>query len=145
MRTLLGLSVTLCSFWSGCYGSPVKPETGRWLKHAEDDLAIADMALNRGLYSQCVFHCQQALEKLLKAHWIEHLEEPHPRTHNLAALALRLDIGATDQQLAFLQRLAEQYLPSHYADFDVEYPEEAGRYYYRLTEETYAWLRQQLS
>jgi HEPN domain-containing protein len=124
----------------------VKPETERWVKQSKDDLVMAAFARERGMYDQCVFHCQQALEKILKAIWLDRNQSrPHPRTHNLAELARQLSLDPSDDQLRFFQRLTEQYLPSHYADYDIEYPEEVGNYYYQHTEDTYAWLRQQLS
>jgi HEPN domain-containing protein len=82
---------------------------------------------------------------MLKAIWIERLGETHPRTHNLAYLALQLSLEISEEQLTLLQDLAEQYLPSHYADVDAEYPEEVSSEYVVQTAEVFQWLRQLLS
>ena len=123
----------------------MKETTRRWLQTADNDLAVARLAHTNGFYNQCVFHCQQAVEKVLKAIWIERLGETHPRTHNLAHLALQLRLDVSDEQLTILQDLADQYLPSHYADVEVEYPEDESSGYLALTSETFRWLRQLLS
>ena len=123
----------------------MKETTRRWLQTAENDLAVARIAHENGFYNQCVFHCQQAVEKVLKAIWIERLGQTHPKTHNLAFLAIQLDLDVSDERLTLLQDLAEQYLPSHYADLEVEYPEEESSEYLSLSTETFHWLRQLLS
>ena len=87
----------------------MKEMTQRWLHTAENDLAMSGMAHSHGYFDQCVFHCQQAMEKLLKALWIELLGRPHPRTHGLRAIAESLPLELPEEQLMFLQRLANQY------------------------------------
>jgi HEPN domain-containing protein len=76
--------------------------------------------------------------------WIEWLEQPHPKTHGLRALAEALPLDLSEKHRNFLQRLGNQYLPSHYADFDVEYDQDIASYYQDGTREFYQWLRPQL-
>jgi HEPN domain-containing protein len=42
-------------------------ETDRWLIFAREDLRIAELAMNEGLYNQVCFHSEQCVEKVLKA------------------------------------------------------------------------------
>lgn len=44
-------------------------EAGRWLAKADEDVAVAELALSREppLTEPSAFHCQQAAEKILKA------------------------------------------------------------------------------
>jgi HEPN domain-containing protein len=123
----------------------VKRETQLWLDHAAGDFAMAELGRGHGLYGQCIFHCQQAVEKTLKALWIERREDAHPKTHVLPELVKQLDLDIDDEQLSFFQRLSDQYLPSHYAGYNVEYPEEAAEYYYKGASEICIWLRQLLN
>ena len=44
-------------------------ETDRWLVFAREDLRIAELAMNEGLYNQVCFHSEQCVEKVLKA-WL---------------------------------------------------------------------------
>lgn len=44
-------------------------EAGRWLAKADEDIAVAELALDHAppLVDPAAFHCQQAAEKILKA------------------------------------------------------------------------------
>jgi HEPN domain-containing protein len=44
-------------------------EADRWLAFAREDLRIAELAMNEGLYNQVCFHAEQCVEKVLKA-WL---------------------------------------------------------------------------
>ncbi|MFQ5880461.1 MAG: HEPN domain-containing protein [Dehalococcoidia bacterium] len=107
---------------------------------------MAEAALERELYSPCVFHCQQALEKVLKAMWIGKAPEGvPPRRHNLVELAEEVGLQLSPEQLSFLSDLSRQYMPSRYGDVAVEYSRQEAENYHRKTRELFPWLRQQLS
>ena len=94
----------------------------------------------------CVFHCQQALEKVLKATWVEKASEGvPPRKHDLIALAREVGLELSQEQIDFLGDLSGQYNASRYGDVAVEYSREEAENYYQRTRELFAWLRQQLS
>ena len=124
----------------------MKAETERWAELAEEDRSIATAALEASFFRPCIFHCQQALEKLLKAIWIERATEGLPRrTHDLVSLCKELDLGLSEEWLEFLRRLSEQYIPTRYGDAPVEYSRESAENYHERTREIFSWLRQQLS
>ena len=107
----------------------MKPVTERGLQLAEGDS-----------------HCRQALEKLLKAIWEEKQDfGSPPKTHNLGALAKQLLPDLDDATSEFLQRLARQYLPARYAEYEPEYSVEEAADYHRRTREIFSWLRRQLT
>ncbi len=124
----------------------MKPETERWLELAREDLQMAGAALEGSLFRPCIFHCQQALEKAIKAMWLEKaLEGVPPRTHQLVALAEEVGIRLSQDQVDFLDDLSGQYNPSRYGDVAVEYSHEEAENYHEGTKELFSWLRQQLS
>lgn len=124
----------------------MKQETQDWVALAETDLQAAQVLLEAGLFSPVVFHCQQGVEKLLKAIWIEAATEGSPpRIHDLVALAKLLAIPMTSEQLDFLARLSEQYIPTRYADRLAEYAHDTVEGYLEETQGFFAWLRPQLS
>ena len=124
----------------------MKDETRAWMRLAEGDLKAAGVMLAEDFCPQCVFHCHEAIEKILKGLWIEHTSQGvPPRIHDLPALAKQAGLRLTREQTEFLGKLADQYLPTRYGDVMVEYPREAADNYYRQTEELFSWLRQQLS
>lgn len=59
----------------------------RWLAKAEDDLrgAAIDLAAGPPLVGDALFHCQQAVEKAMKA-FLAWGDEPFRKTHDLAEL-----------------------------------------------------------
>src|SRR3989304_5867195 len=90
----------------------MKPETADWVEVAESDLRAARIVLDEGLLQQTVFHCQQSVEKLLKAIWTErHGSGTHPRTHNLVKLAKRLRLDVPPQWRTLLVDLTDKIFP----------------------------------
>lgn len=99
-----------------CYYPLVKSETLHWLTLAETDLGVAQVCLDREYYPACVFHAQQALEKLLKAFWVEsHPAGVPPRTHDLIRLSLEAGLNLGGWQ-PFLVEMSRQAVASRYAD-----------------------------
>lgn len=124
----------------------MKRETREWVEIAEGDLKAARLMLEGEFCPQRVFHCHEAVEKILKGLWIEHTSQGvPPKIHDLPALAKQAGLRLSRQQTEFLGKLAEQYLPTRYGDAVVEYPRKVAEDYYRQTEELFSWLRQQLS
>ena len=69
----------------------MKPLTLEWIKKAEDDFKVAEQILRRRkdvVPEAACFHCQQCVEKYLKARLVE-AGIPFPRTHDLL-LVLKL-------------------------------------------------------
>jgi HEPN domain-containing protein len=78
-------------------------ETRSWLVKAEQDLRAAQHALTAlpALLEDAVFHCQQAVEKTLKAFLTWH-ERPFRKTHNL--IELGMEVALLDRTLEPLLR-----------------------------------------
>ena len=107
---------------------------------------MSEVALERPLLSPCVFHCRQALEKLLKALWIEKsMEGFPPRRHDLVALSKEVGLELTEEQNLFLDDLSSQYKPSRYGDVAAEYTWHETATYLAKTRELFQWLQQRLS
>jgi HEPN domain-containing protein/predicted nucleotidyltransferase len=74
-------------------GEPTQPEydpvrvenTRGWITVTRNDLRMAELALEEDMFNQCLFHCQQAVEKAMKALLTWH-DEPAPRHHDLKTL-----------------------------------------------------------
>jgi HEPN domain-containing protein len=54
-----------------------------WLAYAEADRQAAEHLLESDDYMACAFHCQQAVEKLLKAIIVAETQKRPPYLHNL--------------------------------------------------------------
>ncbi len=91
-----------------------------------------------------LFHCQQCVEKALKAVWSERREDEPLRTHSLPGLAHTLGLRLEAAQEKLLHGLDRLYIRTRYPD------EPLGEgldlhWYLDQTQELYAWLRQQLT
>lgn len=64
-----------------------RADTQSWLRKASSDLRYAeiDLAARPAAPEDAVFHCQQAVEKALKAFLVWH-DEPFQKTHDLGKL-----------------------------------------------------------
>jgi HEPN domain-containing protein len=76
-------------------------DTESWLRKASNDLRYAgiDLAANPPAPEDAVFHCQQAVEKALKAFLVWH-DVPFVKTHDLGKLgnqAVQLDPSSSGQ------------------------------------------------
>lgn len=89
---------------------PLEP---RWLHFAEEDLAMARLAIEAGIWNQGCFHAQQAAEKLLKATFpTGHL----PRTHKLTDLVRTSPAKLSNELEEGLILLDRFYIPTRYPD-----------------------------
>ncbi len=119
----------------------MEPEAQEWLDMSDVDVEVAAAAFERGLYAPCVFHCQQAVEKLLKAIWTERSPgQPPPRTHNLVDLARELGL-LSEQWEEYLRKLSNQAVVSRYVGREA-YSREAALEYYEGARALCALLRQ---
>lgn len=72
----------------------MRPEAEGWWEQAQEDLATARATIEASRFYAAAFFCQQAVEKSLKALWIERFRELPPKTHDLTVLAERLGLPA---------------------------------------------------
>ena len=121
----------------------MKPETERWVNRAEEDLETAAVALDRNYLSTCMFHNHEAVEKELKAIWIETRGELAEKTHNLPYLARELELELSEAQREFLRKLYWELIPSRYPEGPD--PDRATvEWYHEETRRMFSWLQQML-
>lgn len=71
-----------------------------WVRHAETDRRAARLLLRDGEYEPCAFHCQQAVEKLLKAVIVKQTNQRPVHTHDLSALLEKVKGVEIDEGIA---------------------------------------------
>jgi len=118
-----------------------------WLQLARLDLESARKSLGGDSFLHCIFGCQQALEKLLKASVVEATQQAPPRVHNLIRLAALAGLALGPDQELLLSKLSLEYI-------ELRYPEEidtvdemnnrvAAEDHLQQTEEFFRWLEAQ--
>jgi HEPN domain-containing protein len=94
--------------------NPAERDVRSWVDASRYDLDTARALLNSRRYLYVLFMCQQALEKLLKAHAMARTGEFPPRIHNLARLGELAGLKCSAEEKALLERLSLYYLQSRY-------------------------------
>jgi len=90
-------------------------EINRWLIFAREDLRVAEIVLDAGIYNQVCFHAQQCVEKALKGALVRQGHAP-PRTHSitdLLSLFPREWLADLRDDLSMMDNL---YIPTRYPD-----------------------------
>jgi HEPN domain-containing protein len=92
-------------------------EARSWLAFAREDLALAEAALEKGIFNQVCFHAQQGVEKALKG-FLRSRQRSIPRTHALGELvALCRGLDDSFHRLEdTCVKLDRYYIPTRYPD-----------------------------
>ncbi len=126
---------------------PTTAQIERWIKQAERDLEAARRQLAIEVWEQCALLCEQAVEKYLKALYMQREGQEAPKTHKIADLASSL--GAPNGFYALLQQLETDYLATRYPDTTVAapfegYTEQIARDRLNGATEVIEWARRQM-
>jgi HEPN domain-containing protein len=86
-----------------------------WLRVAEIDRRAAKHLLDDGDYEVSVFHCQQAIEKLLKAVIVKQTSQRPPHTHEMRVLLERIVDPKIEEEIEqSTSRIGAYYVGSRY-------------------------------
>jgi HEPN domain-containing protein len=112
-----------------------------WLEYAEAERRSAYNAMKAADYRDVAFHCQQAVEKLLKAVIVQQTGQRPPYLHNLWQLWQH--ISGFECPPGFQEALAAlnpHYFLTRYPGVGVEYDQEAARELIGRVERVWQWL-----
>ena len=102
----------------------MKQEVKNWLKKAEHDLTTSMVNFQEEIYDASAFFCQQAVEKALKALYIQKFKKLI-RTHDLVYLGKKVNLPG--ELLEFCDDINSFYIetryPDSYAEFEKDYVE----------------------
>jgi HEPN domain-containing protein len=125
----------------------MREEIRRWMQQAESDLEVAGVLIAADRHGATAYHCQQAVEKALKALFMVVRNADAPRTHSLVFLGH--ETGALERFGDLLRELTPAYTDTRYPDASVETPDEiyGGNRAHRLYDQTtefFTWIRSEL-
>ena len=87
----------------------------QWLRHAEVDRRAAKTLLESSEYEPCAFHCQQAVEKLLKAIIVKQTEQKPPHIHDLTTLLRKVrNLQVGDELAQTIRDIDAYYVATRY-------------------------------
>lgn len=121
----------------------MRKEVENWWMQAKKDLEAAEKNLKIGEYYLVAFLCQQAVEKALKALYIQKKRQSPGQTHSLTKLAR--DCGVQKKYTTFLRHLTSEYFLSRYPDATEDVPymmyeEEDVKNYINQSKEVLDWV-----
>ena len=128
----------------------MKPKTESWLNIAQDDYEVAGQLFKNKKYLYCLFFCQQAIEKAIKAVYYERNEETPPRKHNLTSLAEDAGILEELERLDgdLLDTLSQYYIESRYTEDRDALARKCTKAFaeniLKKTEAVFGWLKDRL-
>jgi HEPN domain-containing protein len=86
------------------------------LESSEDDWKVANHLFEKGDYSYLLFFGHLTIEKILKAIYVDKLEEIPPYTHRLVYIAEKVHIKLTTEQLELLETVTDFNIEARYPD-----------------------------
>jgi HEPN domain-containing protein len=95
-------------------GGVMQKTIQEWIEISEYDLETAVSMLETEKFLYVAFMCQQAIEKILKALYVQKRNELPPRTHNLLYLVDIVAITLEEEILTLMSYLNQFYLESRY-------------------------------
>ena len=117
-----------------------------WLESAQHDLESAESIFDSGRYDWCLFVGHLALEKALKAIFVDRNDNNMPpKIHNLVRLAELSKIELDDEQKFLLDKINDFNIQTRYPDYKLEFykrcSEEYTNEYLGKIKEFYVWSR----
>ncbi len=119
-----------------------------WLTEAEESLTVADHLVAKGDYSYALFFGHLAVEKILKALYVERHHKNVLRTHDLGRLANRVNLPLDDTRADQLDVMTTFNLEARYPDYKRAFrnkctPEYTQKWM-QIVKENFKWLRSHL-
>jgi len=125
----------------------MRPETRLWLEQGSKDLEVAKKNHTGKDYYVSVFLCQQAVEKSLKALFIDTKKLSPGTTHSLVYLGKETNVPK--KHFSLLQDLAPEFVATQYPDIADEapyllYSKEKSENYLERATELLSWIHKQI-
>ena len=93
-----------------------------WRKSAQHDLESAEGIFDTGKYDWCLFVGHLALEKILKAIYVDRNDNNMPpKTHNLVRLVELSKVTIDEEQKFLLDKINDFNIHTRYPDYKLEF------------------------
>jgi len=119
-----------------------------WKTEAEESLEVSRHLFEKNDYSYALFFGHLAVEKIIKAIFVENTNQDVPRSHNLLRLAKAAQIETTDQQKHGLVRITAFNLEARYPDYKRDFRKkctfEFSEIELQKIQEVFSWLKSML-
>ena len=115
-----------------------------WLNSANDDWKVAKHLFEKEDYSYSLFFGHLTTEKILKAIYVDQLDDNPPYTHRLVYLAEKAGLDLNEKQLEILETITDFNLEARYPDEKFSFQKRCTRdfaeHHLKKIEEIKEWL-----
>jgi HEPN domain-containing protein len=119
-----------------------------WVDNSDYDLQTAEAMHSSGRYAYTAFMCQQALEKIIKAVYLQENSQEAPRSHSLVYLVGLLKSPASENHLSLLSELSSYYIEGRYPTYKEKIASlvncERSKHFLAKTREVFQWLKSRI-
>jgi len=97
----------------------LEEKVNHWIELIDDDIDSAEILAKRKKKLHTGFHCQQAVEKVIKCYFIKVKDEVHPHIHDLLKLVERAELleKLSEEQKMLLRELNPLYIEARYNSY----------------------------
>lgn len=110
-----------------------------WIESSDMDFAAMESLFTNGHYVWALFVGHLVIEKLPKATYIKRVDEQVPRTHNLLAIAEKMELELNDEQKSHMDEITGFNIRARYPDVKQRFYKKATR---AFTEERLARIKE---
>ncbi|MEA3468597.1 MAG: HEPN domain-containing protein [Thermodesulfobacteriota bacterium] len=119
-----------------------------WKVEAKESLTVATHLFEKKDYSYALFFGHLAVEKIIKAIFVQNVSPDVPRTHNLLRLAKAAQVKLTEQQEFDLVRITAFNLEARYPDYKRKFRKKCtagfSKTEIQTIKEVFSWLKSML-
>ena len=116
-----------------------------WQAEADESLAVMSHLFEKKDYSYALFFGHLAVEKIIKALFVQNISQDVPRSHNLLRLAKAAQIEIPEQQQRELIRITAFNLEARYPDYKRNFRKkctlEFSEIEVKKIREVFSWLK----
>ena len=127
----------------------IKSIKSYWVTEAEEALTVADHLFEKGDYSYALFFGHLAIEKLLKALYIERQKEHAPPIHNLLRLAKLAELPLDESKINALILISSFNIEARYPDIKRSFRKKCTKAYtfeqIQNIKGTFKWLKKMIT
>ena len=120
-----------------------------WISEAEEALTVAEHLFDNKDYSYALFFGHLAIEKIIKALYVDHKKEHAPPIHNLQRLARLAEVSLDEEKNETLILISSFNIEARYPDLKRSFRKKCTKEYtgqqMQAIKETFQWLKEMLT
>lgn len=124
----------------------MKKATGNWIKVANEDFEMMELAWRNHKYSHTILFAQQSVEKITKAYIVEKRKKVPRKIHAIEELIKDANLDLNEIEKPDIRKLSLGFTRVRYPDLSKKYYESRSEVeeLYIMAKKVYLWVQQKL-